>query len=624
MIVELTLDEADPHHPAAKPRTGAEEEPEGLLAGVLRKVAAFFGGEANEGGGGGWRAAAAPSFQRHQKPARGKVNLTGAPTFSETEATSARDELRKLDRHLLAHIDDTAAWRRRAALSAGLKAVSSALVGAGTAAILDHDEGELLNTTMQFAETDPRFRSLLTPNLTSLKRGALLASIRNVHLDAEFHYLLHLAFAWRFRDADIFRQAIDAMRTGYAGSERTFHAFRDGQVISGTRPEGANRIGLMTPADEPRIRMNVNNFLLRMGCASIQPVALVRQQFRILLSAHLTPELANKLVSPIAVTPAPGSLVARKKADLDHWPHLPESERRTAATRRWFDTLTMEKIREISLDDMFTGALYRPTFLFTRADPEFAAELRSISWMTALPDTEFPPVSDGKPLAEAIYRRYLARASDWSAYFRLALGRGATLHHKARAQRLLLLMVTRFGPQKDFEPLIEPLVIDLGRQSPWDLYNLTLYCDIYRLSLAFRRKVDEQRLFNALLARLPEPPHGWSDFRDAAEHFILCLFLNGSQVRRFQLDRMLERTMRWLDQALQVVQDETMVDEILTLLSFLEVGTLADLVPENIEQHQFQERRRTLWMDHARRFATPNGFQDWLQQIDRSPHFKPI
>ncbi len=622
MIVELTLDEAERKRLPPRPGQPPEEE-EGILAGWFRKVAAFFEGDSAGGGSAsGSFSTAAPVFQRHQKPARGKVNLTGGPPLSETEATSARGELRKLDKHLLANIEDTAAWRRRAALSAGLKITTSALVGAATAAILDRDEGELLNTIMQFAETDPRYRSLLTPNLTSLKRGALLASIRNVHLDAEFHYLLHLAFAWRFRDADIFQQAIDAMRTGYAGSERTFHSFREGQVVTGARSERANRIGLMTPTDEPRIRMNVNNFLLRMGCASIQSVAIVRQQFRLLLAAHLTPELANKLVSPIAVEPAPDSLASRKKADLDSWPTLPEIERRTAATRRWFETITMEKIREISLDDMFTGSLYRPTFLFTRADPELAAELQRVPWMAELPESEFPAISDGKPLAEAIYRRYLARASDWSTYFQLALGRGATLHHKARAQRLLLLMVTRFGPQKEFEPLIEPLVIDLGRQSPWDLYNLTLYCDIYRLSLAFRRNVDEQRLFNALLARLPEPPHGWADFRDAAEHFILCLFLNGSQVRRFQLDRMLERTMRWLDQAVHVFRNETMVDEILTLLSFLEVGTLADLVPENIEQHQFQERRRTLWMDHARQFASGTGFQDWLQQVARSPHFK--
>ncbi len=620
MIVEIDLDETtararSPHRPGAPPA----EEDIGFLEWGYRKVAALASWfHDDDSDSGGTLRTAGFSFSRGKGPMLGKVSLDNAPEVTPAQATGLRGQLQKLDKHLLAHVEDVAAWRQRAHLSASLKAWLSALVSEATAAILDQDQAALMDSVMQFAQTDPRFQPLAQASLPAVERGNLLAAIRSPSLDAELHYLLHLAYAWRFNDADIFRQAVDSMRTGYAAEQRAFHAFRENQVVTGTREAGANRIGLMTANDEPRIRMNVNNFLVRMGCGTVQLVALVRQQFRILLAAHLSPELANKLVSTIFLTDAAKSVAGRKAADLAAWPNLPEIERRSAATRRWWDTLTMEKIREISLNDMFTGSLSPPTSLCSRHDPEFAAELARVPWMNALDEQTFPPVSDGKPLAQAIYQRFSAGAPEWKDYFTLARQRTATLHTKARAQRLLLLMVTAFGPLKEFEALIEPLVIDLGRTAPWDLYNLTLYCDIYRLSLAFQRKIDEQRLFNALLARLPEPPHGWTDFRDAAEHFILCLFLNGSPVRRFQLDRMLERTMRWLDHAVYVARDEKMTDELLTLLSFLEVGTLADLVPENLEQHQFQERRRALWLEHARSFAADAGFADWVKQASKA------
>jgi hypothetical protein len=180
-----------------------------------------------------------------------------------------------------------------------------------------------------------------------------------------------------------------------------------------------------------------------------------------------------------------------------------------------------------------------------------------------------------------------------------------------------LLMVATFGPRPDFEPYLGPLTLDIDTTEKWDMYTLTYFCDLYRLSLAYRRRIDEQRLFNLLLQQFPQPPHGWEHFSAAAEHFILCLFLNGSPVRRFQLDRMLERTLRWATHASKT-NDPTMLDEALTILHFLEIGTLADLVPENIEQHQFQERRRTLWLDHARRLSDADGWQRWHSTIHTS------
>ena len=548
-------------------------------------------------------------------PRLGKTSLMDAPDYSVAEVNSTREDIRRIDKRLLVKIEDHHLWRKRAEMSGKMKAIVSAIVAQGTASILECNQSGLLAAAMEFARTEKSLSRLFDENLPALERGNLLSAIRNPALDAELHYLLHLAFAWRFNDSDIFRQAVDSMRSGYAGEKRPFHSFKEGQVVGPTRETGANSIGLMTANDLPRIRMNVNNFLLHTGCATIDLVGIARAQFTILLGKHLSPEIAAGLLSPMPLDGQKGSILGKKWKDLDSFPKLPEDDRRLPSTNRWLETITMEKIREISLSDMFTGKLYRPSFMFVRDDPELSAEFAKMQWMKALPEEDFPATSDGKPIARAIYRRFSSGNADWSEYFTLAAKSWASLHTKARAQRLLLLLVTEFSPLQEFGKFIEPLILDLSKRSPWDLYSLTLYCDIYRLSLVFQRKVDEQRLFNIMLDHLPGPPHGWSDFRDSAEHFILCLFLNGSPVRRFQLDQMAERTMRWLHHAVHKAMDEKMVDEILTLLSFLEVGTLADLVPENLEQHQFQERRRAVWMEHAQNFSSDTGFQEWVKNI---------
>lgn len=628
MMVELDLDEADHRRSPGRSAAPSMEEDSGwwgTIVGLGRNLAGMLTGTTiGDSGAGGGLGSFGPGrgFGGSAFPRLGKSSLMDSPDYSLAQVNNLRESLRQIDKRLLARIEDAPLWHKRAQLSAGIKARPSAVISEGTAAILEGNQAALLLAILQFAQVDPKLAPLMEGTLPARERGNLLATIRSPAFEAELHYALHLAFAWRFQDPDIFRQAIDSMRSGYAGEKRPFHVFRETQVVGPTREAGANSIGLMSAGDLPRIRMNVNNFLLRIGGGQVDLVAITRAQFRILLSTHLTGEIAAGLVSSMRSRDTPKGVLGRKWKDIDSFPNLPESERRLASTRRWFETITMEKIREISLSDMFTGQLYRPSFLFSRHDPELAAEISRVKWMNGLDDTDFPGVSDGKPLAQAIYKRFSKGNAEWSEYFRLAQGRRAGPHTKARAQRLLLLLVTEFGPLKEFEKYIEPLVLDLGEQSVWDLYSLTLYTDIYRLSLVFQRKVDEQRLFNFMLNRLPEPPHGWQDFRDAAEHFILCLFLNGSPVRRFQLDRMAERTMRWFDHAVNVARDEKMVDEILTLLSFLEVGTLADLVPENLEQHQFQERRRAIWMEHARQFASAHGFDEWRAQVARSPEFQ--
>ena len=51
-----------------------------------------------------------------------------------------------------------------------------------------------------------------------------------------------------------------------------------------------------------------------------------------------------------------------------------------------------------------------------------------------------------------------------------------------------------------------------------------MYCDMFRLCLSFNIPIDEQRLFNIIINRIPLPPKGWEDFESSAE-WIMCLLM---------------------------------------------------------------------------------------------------
>jgi hypothetical protein len=110
------------------------------------------------------------------------------------------------------------------------------------------------------------------------------------------------------------------------------------------------------------------------------------------------------------------------------------------------------------------------------------------------------------------------------------------------------------------------------------------------------------------------PPNGWEEFRSSAEWIILCLLLTSSPARRFQLDNLIVRAVRWMREA-RNQSNRDQFAEALTIYSFLCIGILADLVPEKLELHQLLEKRKVIWMEHA--FAASArgkaAFAEWQQ-----------
>jgi len=528
------------------------------------------------------------------------------------------ERLRKIDAELSNNIDNPQLWRSRAEISLSLNSSTSALVCKLTAAILENKLRDFVEIVYDFAQGNNPFHALVERKVSSVQKGKLLAAMRQSSLEAEIHYALHLAFAAKFSDIQIFAQAVDSMRTGYSGEKRPFHSFKETQFIQTQEVDTVNTLGLLTNKNFKKIEANVRNFVQRIGCLRQGFAEVVSAQFNILLSTHLGQASADSLVPfPKDIQESWGyweklhpSAAARLKL-LAGWPELNYESRLEPSAQRWWELLTMEKLKEISINDMFTGYLYKPVILYHRFKGEGSDEINAIRWLRDLPEDILPEVSDGKSLARAIYKRFCDGKPDWCFYFTNARRLG--MHAKARSQRVLLFMVTEFGPQKEFQDHIAPVEFDVRDEKRWDIHSLIFYCDLFRLSMAYKKKIDEQRLFIVLLKHLPQPPKGWEDFRNAAVEMLLCLFLNGSPGRRFQLDTMLDRTTAWLRYAIQS-GDETMIDEALTIMSYLEVGVLTDLVPDNLRHHQFQERRKTLWMEHARALAAgkESAWKKWI------------
>lgn len=575
-----------------------------------------------------------PAAPRRAQPRYKGASLTELQAYTDSGKGEMRARIREIDAALFGKIEQPVLWLERAELSLRLNARLSATVGRMTAAILADDQAAFLAAIHAWAALFPEFAALNRDEVSARVRGELLAAIRRKEVEAETQYGLLLAFAEQFTDSDMFRQAVDSMRTGYSAERRNFHEFSEHEGITAAETGSGGKLSLMGENNLPRIRINVNRFLQLISCgpgSSLSPV--VQRQFHLLLRTHLPEEIARKLVSypeqlsKPASTPYPyqkkatatthASVYDTKVADLDAWPELPEKEKRDESTLRWYNLLTMDRLKEASLQDFFTGSLYRPAIFFQRETPTRDGEIECIPWMANLPLSELPGISDGKPIARAIFNRFSEGYADWGEYFSLASRARegvAEVAGLARSQRILLLLVSDYGAMADFRKFILPLNFEHEQHQKWDIHLLILYCDLYRLYMAYHLPLNDQRLFEMLLAHIPVPPNGWEDFRGAAEWVVMCLFLSNSPKRRFQLDELLNRAILWLGYAANS-GDETMMDEILTILSFLEIGVLADLIPERLEQHQFKERRRAVWLEHARTLACggASAFDYWLK-----------
>lgn len=562
------------------------------------------------------------------------LNLDNAPSLGESEISSLQQQLLEIDRQLNSNATRADLWQQRSEVAGRMRLKISALAAMMNSAVLQGNVELLADCIFQYCSDRPDLKALLQPAISEIDKGKLLSAIRSEKTGSEFHYVLLLVFAARFNDIDIFNQAVAGMKTGFAGEKRDFCSFNESRVASGGGMNVENRVELLTEKDYPRIEMNLKVFLRHVGCCSSNGgVKAVRLQLMRMLTVHLNEKTTNCLFAYLSGKQESPYAYQRFHADrvsqfymadrfcdlINRWPESAGDSHLSAGVSRWLKLFSMEKIRETPLRDFFTGDLYRPPFMFSRREEETLPHgllkgsgwLSGKNWTQELSNEEFPEICDGKPISRAFYKRFSEGQSDWSFFFAQAL-KTDDFVMKAKAQRLLLLMVSEFGPHPAFAGFIEPLKVSLKIEGTWDIYRLTMYCDVFRLCLAYRRPIDEQRLFDMLLTRLPRPPRGWEDFIGSAEWIIMCLLMTSSPKRRFQLDDLMNRALLWLAEA-DRLNDEEMFAGAMTVLSFLSIGILADLVPEKLEMHQLLEKRRVFWIQHAFGLASQGekAFNAW-------------
>ncbi|HNX74157.1 MAG TPA: hypothetical protein PLM07_02605 [Candidatus Rifleibacterium sp.] len=574
------------------------------------------------------------STGKTRKPAT--LDLDNVPMPGETEISSLQEQLLEIDRQLNSNATRADLWQQRSEISRRMRLKISALAAMMNAAVLQGNVELLVDCILQFCRDDAGSKALLQPSITEIEKGRLLSAIRGEKILTEFHYGLLLVFGARFNDMDIFQQAIAGMKTAFAGEKRDFCSFNESRVASGGGMNVENRVELLADKDYSRIEMNLRAFLRQVGCCtSLGGANAVRLQLMRMLLVHLKEPTVRNLFGRLTSTQeSPYSYQRFHESRttglylsdtfmnlINRWPDSAADSGLSQGVSRWLKLFSMEKIRETPLRDFFTGELYRPPFMFNRQEEETLPQgllkgsgwLSGRSWTQDLSLDDFPALCDGKPIARAIYRRFSEGQKDWSLFFSQAL-KTDDFAMKAKAQRLLLLMVSEFGPHPAFAAFVEPLKVSLKIEGSWDIYRLTMYCDLFRLCLAFRRPIDEQRLFDMLLGRLPRPPRGWEDFVGSAEWIIMCLLMTSSPKRRFQLDDLTNRALLWLSEA-DRNKNEEMFAGAMTVLSFLSIGILADLVPEKLEMHQLLEKRRVFWIQHAFALASQaeKGFAAWQQ-----------
>ncbi|MGM0600269.1 MAG: hypothetical protein ACQETH_10690 [Candidatus Rifleibacteriota bacterium] len=567
--------------------------------------------------------ASVDEISRRRKRRKKTIDLNNVPELAASETSSLKVELDQIDVQLLQNVGNARLWEQRSEICVKMRMNVSALASLMNAAVLNNDIDILIDCLFEFCSLRSEFAALRQENITEIEKGRLLAAIRNEKVNAEFYYVLMLAYAAKFNDFDIFQQAVSAMKTSFPGEDRKFYGFSEIRSASGGGINVENRVELLTENELPRIRTNVKNFILQLGCGrNIYSMHLARKQLNKILAYHLSPGIADRIVSTIRYTTSDNRGTNEKATGffnffwkkIEKWPKSMETGDNRPEVNRWLRLMTMDKIRETPLKDFFTGDLYRPPFYFIRSQENKRNGLLQVNWIKDLSSEEFPEKSDGRSIANAIYYRFADNDADWDKFFRMALSSGDP-EALAKAQRLLLLMVSQFGPHPVFKNYIMPARLDQKNDNEqWDIYSLTMYCDMYRLCLVYKQPVDEQRLFNHLINRIPQPPEGWEDFSGSAEWIILCLLLSSSPKRRFLLDTLILRVTRWLDHAFHFY-DYKKFAQSLTILSFLSIGILADLVPEKLELHQLLEKRKVIWMEHAFKTAAAGkeAFEQWRE-----------
>ena len=478
----------------------------------------------------------------------------------ERETEHILTRIREIDALLFRDVENAKLWRERAGLSASMDNPDEALAAALTAVIIDGDHRTFFRTVKSHHETSPRFEAMFDGEPDEDEKGRLLAAMRVKTLPAESNYSLQLYYAARFEDPDVFDAATSAMRSGYHDGS---HPFIRLETDAGP-PVSAGEM-VADGIELAELKTHISQFLAIVeACADPALQGLIQKQFSTLLRENIGQGLPVR---------QPAQLRGHLKTlwDLLDTPQ-PVTANLEKSTQLWLDTVAMSGLRQAKPEALFVGELYRPV----------------ITWTF---------VEESQSRVENIFQRFSDGKADWEAD--LQLPEQASDFDDIRQQRLLLYLVTRYGPLQAFESFI--LDFQLGNHN---FNHIVRNCDVFRLNLLYGRPVNQEHFFQAILADLPQAADAYSfpDFRDAAENVLYCLFVSDCADRQYYLEQLLRQTLAWL-QTDRVARNPMALDELLGIVSYLEAAFISPHLPRSARAYQAFSKRKGLWMDHAHQIS---------------------
>lgn len=470
-----------------------------------------------------------------------------------SEWEKLKSEIYRIDNLLIDEINNSPLWSERSQISYLFGNKASSIIAKLVSSIIERDNNDFINQIEKYIsdnESNDFFNSLNSTDEKS--KGKALSNIRTKVASAEINFAYQLYYAKKFKDKDVFDYAVESMRKSYSNSNFKFHDFEEKSFGS------TNDDLTIQNKNIENIKTNIEEFTQILNRYDKSLKAVVLKQFKIMLDSNL-PFNSDILIDLENLDKKNTDKVLLDINELlNNYPRLPKSPNKS--TEKWLSILEMKNMKAIPVKDFFTGELYRSSF-----------------------SSDFKP----EEIAEKVYENYMSNEENWMNELLL----NKTELDKAKSQRILLQIITDHSPLKDFRPFITDLVYDNS------YYNIiVMNCDIYRISLRYGIKIDEDKFFEKLIKAVTQPFVSFIDFKDAIENIIFCLFISQSSRRREFFNIILDRCLEWYE---HLDGNQTFVEELLTSITFLEASILLDDIPDSVTEYNFKARKNSIWTEYA-------------------------
>lgn len=529
---------------------------------------------------------------KSEKSVSQKSVIKNKRSIDTSDWENMRNRVYLIDNELLDNITDTALWNERSEISYYLNNKVSSLIANLTTDIITKDNQSFLDNIEKYINENESSEFLKYIQIQDENsKGKILFDIRNKNSVAELDFAYQLYYAHKFNDKDVFDYAVNNMLRGFTSTSKVFHEFEEksfGKLHANTDNLNIENLD--------NIKNNIEDFIQAIEDFDNEYKTIVLKQLKIMIDSNIPFKLENMIF--IEEIDSQDKNIKELNNLLKSYPMLPSNTDK--ATEKWFATIEMKNIKSVDIKDFFTGEIYRSSFA-SDFDPIIESQKiyeRYLDGEILNENDEINNIkSELKPkerleLQEQLFKKVFGFTNNSSL-------------NGPQSQRILLHIITENKPLKDFQKLtLEPVYND-------SFYNtIVMNCDIFRINLAYRIKMDENFFFENMIESISKPFVYFIDFKDAVENIILCLFISQNPRRKEFLNIILRKCMEWLTQ----LEEIRFMKEILTTISLIQAGILLDDIPDSISEYNFKSRKNSLWIEYASYLR--NNYNNFFGEIN--------